>query len=145
MYSLNRISLILLFASILFVGCDSSDPDDDPEPMPPVALEPTLASIQANIFTTTCASSQCHDSDNSARSLDLTNGSSFGELVNVASLDNPDLLLVEPNDPDSSYLIWKLEGNPNIAGSQMPRSGSPLSTTQIDVVRQWITDGALDN
>ena len=146
MYSLKRLPLVLLFMSIAIVGCDSSDPDDDQmDDMPPVALEATLSSIQANIFTTTCATSACHDSQAPARSLDLSNGAAFAALVNVTSADVPGLFLVNPTNPDSSYLVWKLEGNPGISGQRMPRGGAALSTSQIDVVRQWITDGALDN
>ena len=145
MYLFKKLPLALLFASILFVGCDSTDSDDEDDDTPPVALEATLSSIQTNIFTPTCGTGPCHDSDSPARSLDLSSGASFASLVNVASMDNPDLLLVNPTNPDSSYLIWKLEGNPGISGEQMPRSGAALSTTQIDVIRMWITDGALDN
>ena len=81
------------------------------------------------------------------RDLDLTTGRSFEEMVNVASLDIPDLLLVKPSDPDSSYLIWKIEGTQPIEGQRMPRGpgATPLTTTQVSVIRQWISDGALDN
>lgn len=140
----------LCAALLLFTACDSTDPDADQEPQdPPVpaVIDPTLSSIQANIFTPTCATSQCHDSTNPARNLDLSSGQAFGELVNVASTDNPDLFLVAPGQPDSSYLVWKIEGNANIEGQRMPRGtgASPLSTTNINVIRTWISDGALNN
>ncbi|MEM8486944.1 MAG: hypothetical protein AAF564_15430 [Bacteroidota bacterium] len=143
--------LFVCFSAVLllFTACDSSDPDADQQDDPPMPLviDPTLSSIQTNIFTTTCATSQCHDSSNPARNLDLSAGQTFGETVNVASIDLPDLLLIAPGKPDSSYLVWKIEGNANIEGQRMPRGtgASPLSTTNINVIRTWITDGALDN
>ncbi len=139
----------ILFVVLLLVGCDTtSSEDDEPDNTPPPAtLQPTLSSIQANIFSTTCASSRCHDSNDPEADLDLTTGNSFAELVNVASIDLTDLLLVKPSDPDSSYLIWKIEGNPGIEGDRMPRGDNavPLTSTQTNIIRQWISDGALNN
>ena len=47
-------------------------------------------------------------------------------------------------NPDISYLIQKLEGT--VAGSsQMPLGAAPLSQTDIDVIRLWVTNGAVDD
>jgi len=145
MFSVYRISLaLLLFCSLVLVGCDSSDSDDEMDDPP--MLEATLSSIQANIFSTTCATSGCHAGEFPQRDLDLADGSAFASLVNIASQGVPDLLLVNPSNADSSYLIWKLEGNAGIVGDRMPRSGPPfLTDDQIGVVRQWIEAGAMDN
>jgi hypothetical protein len=51
---------------------------------------------------------------------------------------------VLPYDPDASYLICKLENCPWIIGSQMPLIGGPLDPAVIDVIREWITLGALE-
>ena len=45
-------------------------------------------------------------------------------------------------EPDSSYLVSRIEGT---IAPQMPFGGQPLSTAQIDTIRQWITEGAVDN
>ena len=50
---------------------------------------------------------------------------------------------VAPTDPDNSYLIQKMEGTA-ATGGVMPPSGM-LPQTTIDIVRQWIIDGALDD
>src|SRR5690606_13755121 len=42
---------------------------------------------------------------------------------------------------DLSYLIQKLEGTAAV-GARMPRTGTPRPQADIDVIRQWITDGA---
>jgi hypothetical protein len=51
---------------------------------------------------------------------------------------------VAVGDPANSYLIQKLEGSALI-GEQMPFGGPALSQAMIDVIRQWITDGAIDD
>ncbi len=105
-------------------------------------LEPTLASIQSNVFTPTCAVSGCHTGAGAQQGLRLESGMSHAMLVNVPSVEVPSLLRVEPGNPDDSYLIQKLEGTAAVGG-RMPLVGGPLPQADIDVIRQWITDGAL--
>ncbi len=130
-------------------------------------LQPTLSSIQANIFTPRCTTF-CHEPGGtgfiatSPRNLDLREGFSNENLVNVDStafgcgpafdVTQPcGLKRVKPLDPDNSYIIWKLEKNSNmpLAEHQMPfgceAAGNCLSQAEIDVVRQWISNGAPDN
>jgi hypothetical protein len=104
-------------------------------------LEPTFSSIQSNIFTPICT--VCHTASHPT-GLDLRDGMSYALLVGVPSAQVPSLSRVEPGDPDNSYLIQKLEGTAAV-GVRMPANGPPfLSTDQIAVVRQWITDGAME-
>jgi hypothetical protein len=106
-------------------------------------IQPTLSSIQDNLFAPTC--SGCHTGPSGAAlpaGLDLTSLSmSFMDLVGVSSVQNAALNRVEPGDPDASYLIQKLEGTAS-SGSRMPPLGAAIDQATIDVVRQWITDGA---
>ena len=67
---------------------------------------------------------------------------SFMNLVGVVSVEVPPRLRVEPFQPEESYLIWKLDGRDGIVGDQMPLFGTPLTQAEIDVVAQWIADGA---
>lgn len=49
-------------------------------------------------------------------------------------------------DPDGSFLIQKLEGAMGIIGARMPADGPPyLQQATIDVIRQWIQNGAPNN
>jgi len=107
-------------------------------------LEPTLASIQANIFTPSCALNGCHTGGSAPLGLRLDVGSSFASLVNIASQEIPSLLRVEPSNPDSSYLVQKLEGTAAV-GARMPLNGIPLDSSEIAVIREWIANGALDD
>ena len=104
-------------------------------------IQPTLQSIQDNVFTTICAG--CHTGPTSGAlpgGMDLTTAAhSAASLINVASIENGALKRVLPNDADNSYLIKKLEGT---AGTQMPLGGQPLSAATIAKIRTWITNGA---
>ena len=69
------------------------------------------------MFTPSCTG--CHIGASAPRGLRLDDANSFGLLVDVVSSQAPPLLLVEPGDPDDSYLIQKLEGTAGMGG-QMP-------------------------
>jgi hypothetical protein len=62
-------------------------------------------------------------------------------MVGMPSLFKAGATMVIANDPDNSYLIQKLENDPGIVGLVMP--AVPLPQADIDVIRQWILDGAL--
>ncbi len=73
--------------------------------------------------------------------LRLDAANSYALLVGIASGERPNLLRVAPGDPNNSYLIQKLEGTAGI-GERMPAGLPALPQADIDVIRQWITDGA---
>jgi hypothetical protein len=112
----------------------------------PVVINPTLDDIQAAIFTPSCATSTCHSAANQAAGLDLSSAdASYAELVGQFSnqTGQMNVMLVAPNDPDASYLVRKIEGV-NITGGRMPPGAAgPLPQSEIDVIRDWITAGAL--
>jgi hypothetical protein len=97
-------------------------------------------SIQDNVFTPIC--SPCHSGSGAPRGLMLDAAHSYAELVGVPSSEVPSLDRVKPGDPNSSYIIIKLTNGPGIVGSQMPLSEPPLPQATIDVIKQWITNGA---
>ena len=101
-----------------------------------------LSAIQTQIFTPKCVG--CHGNVVRQAGLNLARGSSFLSLVNVKSTETS-LILVIPSDPDKSYLLHKLEGRAGIAGERMPKGGPFLTSDEVEIVSQWIADGALDN
>ena len=141
---LPRIMLTLLPAMII-VGCSAGSGEDlDISGRPlsergDVPLAATLASIQANVFDAFCI--VCHSGASAPQGLRLDSASSFTSLVGVPSRQNGSLLLVDPGNPDASYLVRKLEGTA-AEGVQMPLGGPPVPQSTIDFVRQWIVDGA---
>ena len=102
-------------------------------------LVATFDSIQSNVFTPICTA--CHTGAAAPQGLRLDASSSYDLLVGIASSEAPSTLRVKPGDPDHSYLVQKLEGNASV-GARMPFGGPYLSQATIDVIRQWITDGA---
>jgi len=103
---------------------------------------PTLSSIQSLVFDTRCIE---HHGDHAVEAgLNLLEGMSFEALVSAPSIQAA-LNLVEPNDPENSYLIHKLEDRAGIMGNVMPPRGDPLSAEEIEVIRQWIAAGAQNN
>ena len=110
----------------------------------PVALAPNLDAIQAAIFQPDCATSGCHDATTQAGSLSLADAdTSYAEMVGEFSnqVGQENVMLVAAGDPDASYLIRKMENTAGITGAVMPPAGM-LPQSEIDVIRQWITDGA---
>ncbi len=73
-------------------------------------------------------------------------GDPFGPngLVNVTALYRSDMVRVAPFDLEGSFLIAKVRAVEPTSeiGAPMPRSFPRLTGDQVDVVRQWIADGA---
>ncbi len=99
-----------------------------------------FASIQDNVLTPACT--VCHAGAAAPLGLRLDAANSYGALVGVASVQAPGVLRVDPGNPDDSYLVQKLEGTA-AAGERMPLGGPFLPQATVDVIRQWIVDGAL--
>ena len=102
-------------------------------------LTADLQSIQDHVFTPICTA--CHAGAAAPLGFRLDAASAFAMLVNAPSVEVPSLRRVSPGNPDSSYLIQKLEGHAAVGG-QMPLGQTPLPQATIDVIRQWIANGA---
>ena len=123
---------------------DTSRAPDAASPEPVTAdcdLIPTLASLEEQYFGPSCTFSSCHDSDNPAGALDLTIGNAYDALVEVAAQGDSASMLIVPGDPESSYLVHRVEGT---TGVFMP----PGITEALDpecriaTLRAWILAGA---
>ncbi len=98
--------------------------------------------IQDEILTPECATSGCHNGTSSPLGLNLVAGKAYDKLYEKPSNQVDGLLLVEPSNADASYLVHKIDGSAG-GGAQMPLYKPPLSADQIDLVKQWINEGAL--
>jgi mono/diheme cytochrome c family protein len=109
-----------------------------------IAAAATLSQLQADVFTPRC--SGCHSGAGTSLPgvLNLTGGSSFSNLVNVAARQNPGLVRVAPGDAANSYLVRKLEGS-NTTGSRMPLGGPYLDADTLARIKSWIASGAPNN
>ena len=137
---------ITVFASIFLwlTACQNENPISTP----PSAVQPTLSSIQANIFNLKCATAGCHVPGGIAP-MSLAALDAYASLVNVpsATYGTPRLLRVKPGVADSSTLYLKVIGSPITGGAaaRMPAGLSPLSNVEVQAIRNWINNGALNN
>jgi hypothetical protein len=133
---------LLFVAAILAAACDtggSSNGDTDDTDVAPAA---TFARVEDEIIKPSCAFSICPGGGSSG-GLSLTGDAAadHAALVGVASSGKPAETLVIAGDPDGSYLVKKLEDAAGIEGDPMPSTGA-LTDAQIQLVRDWIADGA---
>lgn len=132
--------LCLLLLVLVLAGCERAGPLEDEAP-----AGATLSAIQERIFDTSCAVSGCHAGSSPQMGMSLESGQSFGDIVGVQSIERNDLMRVDPGNPEDSYLLKKVRGDADIVGMRMPLGRSNLSGENIELIRQWIEDGALDN
>lgn len=89
----------------------------------------------------------CHADSAGGTDLRVNDTSSFG-IINIASTQDPSVLRVVPLHPESSYLYWKVTGDPRIpdGGLVMPASAPTISGTVdprvVALVGPWIEAGA---
>ena len=132
----------LLPIPILIVTLAACEHDNPVETEPPNGDPSMFSEIQTTIFNTSCALSGCHAGSSPQQNMDLSQGEAYAAIVNVPSQERPELMRVEPGNPDDSYLLMKIEGDPDIIGARMPLGRQPLSASQISLVRNWIAAGA---
>jgi hypothetical protein len=111
----------------------------------PSAIVPTWYGVQANILQQYCT--LCHSGATPPVGLSWEVTQYDAIVTNKhMSTEIPTMQEVQPGNPDASYMIWKLRGQgpagQAIGGVRMPATGIPLDPALIDVVAQWIRDGA---
>lgn len=94
------------------------------------------------IFTNSCVNAGCHPGGGAP--FPLNTGQSYARLVNQLATTGPCAgdMRVLPGNPANSALVKRLEGT---CGDQMPLGGSPLPAASIQLVKDWIAQGALNN
>ncbi len=108
----------------------------------------SLQDLRESVFDPHCGS--CHDAT-ALGGLVLTETTSeeiHAELLSISAAPDAtgvsaNLNLVEPHQPDKSYIMHKLLDEPGIAGSRMPSfNQEPLEDALIAMVAEWILYGA---
>lgn len=131
--------LFVMCLAAATAACGSEDEADEAK------VQPTLASIQKNVFDKSCSSSSCHG-ESKQGGLDLRAGASYAALIDVepdkAAAKDAGLVRVKPGDPDKSFLVVKLGTVPSGMGARMPQGGRPLDSATIQAIRDWIANGA---
>jgi len=126
-----------------------------------------FAWLQANMFSTNCSGSDCHGAPQGSTppsgGISLASGFAYKALLGKEAADtgpaplvvsdyDPDHNLVEPGNPEASYLLYILHGlgpehaagflpPPDDVGF-MPQNNATLCCQKLDVVERWIRAGA---
>lgn len=119
---------------------------------PSSSYEPDIQPIWDESCVNGAAGGACHIAGGSWATLDLTAGASYNSLLNAGPLETL-LPYVEPGAPEGSYLWLEItgawEGPPanGVCCDQPPPDNGmdpgPLPDDQLDLIEQWIIDGAL--
>ena len=140
-----RLGILVCFVVLLVslsMGCEHAGP------LEVDTTEATFSNVQATVFNLNCALSGCHTGANPPPpngGMNLSEGQAYANIVGVMSTEQPGLLRVAPGDPDNSYLVKKIQGDPDISGMRMPFGRPALPDELITLVRTWIAEGAQNN
>ena len=150
-----KASLIILLLSIAFLTipvCFKID-DDVPEPKKPGESgcgpnsgETTVSfqkDIQKPILNGICA--KCHSGSDASGDMDLSEGFSYCNIYNKKSSGySPDIRVV-PGNSEASVLYGKIINTGEWGGKMPPAGAGSLSDTEINNIKTWIDEGAIDN
>ena len=123
-------------AMALASGCkDENNPIDGDSPSNiifPISGVSYAVHVQP-LFNQTCALTGCHGDGAQSSILRLTN---YDNLMYGGAL------VIVRNQPDQSTLVMRIEGR---IGERMPLNRRALNQNQINGIRAWIGEGALNN
>jgi hypothetical protein len=131
----NAIALLALFVLTMFSACENeiNNPPADDIVFPDVNVSYTQH-VQP-LFSRRCAIGGCHAGSSPAAGLDLTHPS-YNRLMNHVPR------LVTARESNNSLLIQRLDGR---IQPRMPLNSTPLTTNQLNGMKRWIDEGALNN
>jgi len=125
--STNRRILLGLVTGVALAACGLFAQGSSPVPEP----------IQ-KIFKRSCGGVGCHQGQYPKMALNFDTAEGVAAAIGAASMGRPESKLIDPNDPDKSYILMKLRGDRAIAGRRMPSGKDPLKPEEIQAIRDWI-------
>ncbi|MFU8803016.1 MAG: c-type cytochrome domain-containing protein, partial [Bradymonadaceae bacterium] len=119
---------------------------DDPESLNLLGEGVTWKGRVSRIFEANC--SGCHGGNAPSEGLDLRDEDAYQHLFEF-SVQNPELRLIEPGDPERSYLWLKLINEDSIEGFPMPfnplTGEGKLREGELGDIQTWIVNGAIED
>lgn len=101
------------------------------------------------IFAASCGSAgQCHNTSPGQAQLSLTTASAYAQLVNIDSTQCAGVKRVKPGDPGASHMYLKVKTAQSCAPGTTrmpPPPNTSLQGAKIDLIADWIKEGAKDN
>ena len=116
---------------MFFLSCTDMGSEPASNPMPE---QVSYTDDVQPIFNSSCAGSQCHIGG-------TANGLSLVSYASLMQGGNSGPAVI-PGEPDNSIIVQRLEGT---IQPQMPFQRPPLPQSQIQLIRDWIAQGAHDN
>jgi hypothetical protein len=116
-------------------GCKDENPVDGDSPSNivfPISNVSYGQHVQP-LFNQACAYAGCHDDGQHQSMLKLT---SYDNLMYGGAL------VIVRNKPDQSTIVLRIQGS---VGARMPLNRNALNQNQINGIRAWIGEGALNN
>lgn len=133
---------LLLGAAI--AGCPPGSLEDperflDGGPGGGSATCPTGYDVPSDLFAKKCVD-LCHDDSDPDGALDLKSADPASRMIGVPSSDGDcaTRLLIDPANPEQSFLIEKLTSKSPQCGDQMPDTLTKATASEIECVRQWV-------
>lgn len=142
----------IFLVALLAVGCtrsstdtgrdsdSGSGTDTDTGPEFVVIDDPTHEEHIQPLWNAHCEDCHTRYNEGGLRLIDA-----FDRIVNIASEDVPGMSLIEPFEPEASYLWHKISGTHEDVGGQgvtMPKALPRLREQERQTIRNWIEDGA---
>ena len=126
-------------------GCGSPRVGEG-NPAPSYGPASSYTTIASTVFALSCATQGCHTGappPNAPDSFDPERA--YDAIVGQPSLQVPSLPLVDPGNPDHSYVVLKIRGTAATVGgvaTRMPLNAQPLSDADVAAIESWILAGA---
>lgn len=140
--NLHRSAALLTLPAVVLVACTRSATDGGG------TASPGFANTVQPIFTASCATGFCHVGDNPSAGMNLSAGVAYASIVNVPANELVTMSRIRPGQPDSSYLVHKIQGTHLSVGgirARMPVGGPYLSDQEVARIRDWVSQGAAND
>ena len=134
---MKQIAFVAALLAAALAGCKDKNPFIEGSSPSSVVFPASNVSYSAQVqilFNQTCTLSGCHDDATRAGTLSLTS-------YDNTRFTSPSGTIVA-GKPDASNLVFRIEG---AVGARMPPTPNPLNQNQINGIRAWIVEGALNN
>ena len=134
-----------LAALLLLAACDRPSPEDT---APETDTDDEIQAIENpthDIDIQPIWDVKCHDCHTTFNEGGLRLVDSYDRIINVRAEDTPAISLIEPFEPDGSYMWHKIEGTHETVGGSggtMPKGALDLAEHERITIRNWIENGA---
>lgn len=138
---------LLLAAALALAACAPAPGVGERKPAQSGPTGPTrsFASLAQDVIAPRCATASCHAGEYAPAYPPLDPDRAYAALVEAPSFQAASMSLVQPFEPESSYLVLKLRGTAGDVGgvaSPMPIGDAALDEADIQAIEAWIANGA---